>query len=582
MLEKTLGIAQHVLLALVKKSALEKKSETVLREAAEIGQAVGRYDITLSAEQQDAVNRIAAGFDAPAKPWLLYGITGSGKTHVYIELARQRLAQGRGVIVLVPEISLTPQVIQRFHSALGDCMAVIHSRMSDGERRDSLEELVSGRKQMVIGVRSAILAPVHNLGLIIVDEEHDNSYKQDDLDPRYQGRDVAVMRGHLQQAAVVLGSATPCFETYQNALTGKYELLKLSSRFGAARLPQVEIIDMNEEHRQDNWKLLSRRLVEEITKTIAEKRQVILLLNRRGFSVSLICKDCGKTYKCPNCSVHLVYHRVGTQLRCHQCGYMEQAPEVCSGCSGQHLKYQGTGIQKAEELLVETFPDVRIIRMDQDSTRRKGAHVSILSAFENREADILLGTQMVAKGLNFPGVRLVGVIQADTGLHFPDFRASERTFQLLTQVAGRAGRDDDNGLVIVQTYLPEEPAVISATTHDYETFFANELVCRQELSYPPFTRLVRIIAEGTAEAEVRQVAEQAARICRTFAKEGLSVLGPSPATIAQRDSSWRYALVVKSQNTALLGIMCRSVRQSVAGKFKNVKMIIDVDPVNML
>ncbi len=435
------GVAASTLASLCKKGYLSKEIKTVLRDADELSySSADEENIILSPGQRECVERVAASFSAPDKPFLLYGITGSGKTHVYTELAKRVLAAGRGVIILVPEIGLTSQTISRFRAAIGDAVAVIHSRMSDGERRDSLQEIVTGRRRAVVGVRSALLCPMDDVGLIVVDEEHDGSYKQSDTDPRYNARDAAVMRGRLQGAAVVLGSATPSLESYRNALTGKYNLLMLGDRFGTARLPAVKVVDMTVEHREKNWTALSRYLAARLAEELSLGRQAILLLNRRGFSTSLLCKECGYSHNCPNCSVNLRYHKADTVLKCHLCGHEEPALTNCPKCGGHNIKYSGMGIQKAEEMIKERFPAARILRMDQDTTRRKGSHAAILGTFASGGADILLGTQMVAKGLNFPNVTLVGVLYADTGLHFPDFRASERTFQLLTQVAGRAGR----------------------------------------------------------------------------------------------------------------------------------------------
>ena len=480
---KDLGIAPHLLTALCKKGALVKEKKPVLREAPELAACrdAGEYGIRLTQEQQDAVDAISEGFSQKSTPFLLHGITGSGKTHVYIELAKRALAMGRGAIILVPEISLTPQTIARFRQALGNVIAVIHSKMSDGERRDSLDELVTGRKRLAIGVRSAILAPVANLGLIIVDEEHDQSYKQSDLDPRYNARDVAMMRARLQNAVAVLGSATPSLESYHNAQAGKYRLLALQNRFGGAVLPGVTVVDMRDEHKENNWTFLSRYLRGRIGAALENGRQIILLLNRRGFSTFLVCKDCGHSYTCPQCSVNLIYHKSDYRLKCHQCGREEPAPSACPSCKGEQIKFKGTGIQKAEEYMASQFPQARIIRMDQDTTRARGGHIAIIGRFENREADILLGTQMVAKGLNFPGVALVGVLQADIGMHFPDFRAAEKTFQLLSQVAGRAGRADSLGEVVVQTYFPGEQAICAARDHDYLEFYNREITERETL-----------------------------------------------------------------------------------------------------
>ncbi len=581
-IQQKFNLSDYALVTLVKKGVLVKEKRELLREASEINQSGEGGQVTLTNEQSNAVNNIWTQFSQGSlKPILLFGVTGSGKTHVYIELAKKSLANGKNVIILVPEISLTPQTIQRFKHALGSEIAVIHSRMSEGERRDSVEELVAGRKRVVIGVRSAILVPLNNVGLIIVDEEHDGSYKQSDPEPRYHARDVAVMRGHFQKALVVLGSATPSFESYYNAQKGKYIQIALTQRFGKAALPQVELIDMNEEHRHNNWTFLSRYLHQKIEETLNQKRQVILLLNRRGFSISLICKECGFVYTCPSCSVNLVYHRTSMHLQCHQCGYTEYAPSNCKQCNGEQIKYRGTGIQKAEEFLKATFPTASIIRMDLDTTRRKDGHLDILRRFSQKQADILLGTQMVAKGLNFPGVKLVGVLQADTGLHFPDFRASERTHQLLSQVAGRAGRKDNLGEVVIQTYSPNEPAIIAAKTHDFPGFYQQEIETRKQLHYPPFSRLIRLVVQGKDELAV----EKHINTCATFIKRGkqpCTILGPSPAILTKISSSFRYSLLIKTSSPHRLQQKLFDLRKKFPPPSKDMRVTIDVDPNNML
>jgi primosomal protein N' (replication factor Y) len=580
---KDVGVTPSLLAALCKKGVLVKEKKAVLREAPELKACRGtsEYDIRLTREQQDAVDAISQGFSQKSTPFMLHGITGSGKTHVYIELAKRALAMGRGGIILVPEISLTPQTIARFRQALGDVIAVIHSRMSDGERRDSLDELVTGRKRLAIGVRSAILAPVANLGLIIVDEEHDQSYKQSDLDPRYNARDVAMMRARLQNAVAVLGSATPSLESFHNAQAGKYRLLTLRNRFGDAVLPGVTVVDMREEHKENNWTLLSRHLRGRIGAALENGRQIILLLNRRGFSTFLVCKDCGHTYTCPQCSVNLIYHKSDFRLKCHQCGREEPAPSACPACKGEQIKFKGTGIQKAEEYIASQFPHARIIRMDQDTTRARGGHISIIGRFENREADILLGTQMVAKGLNFPGVALVGVLQADIGLHFPDFRAAEKTFQLLSQVAGRAGRADSLGEVVVQTYFPDEPAICAARDHDYLEFYNREITERKALGYPPFGKLVRVVLSGRDEAAVRALLLSVAAAVQKRAKDSVTVLGPSPAVITKLKNEYRYSLILKAASPGALQDAVLMVRQHIKIP-KNIRLAIDVDPVNMM
>jgi len=579
------GLTPHVLAALCKKGLLVKDRTTVVRKSAELLVAESRApyeDVVLTLEQSNAVSAISAGCSQTHEPFLVHGITGSGKTHVYIELVKRVLAEGKSAIVLVPEISLTPQTIARFRHAVGDCIAVIHSRMSEGERADSLGELVGGTKRLVIGVRSAILVPMVGLGLIIVDEEHDQSYKQSDTEPRYNARDVAVMRGRLQSAAVVLGSATPSLESFYNAQLGKYRLVTLKSRFGGAVLPRVDIVDMRKEHEENNWTFLSRHLRERIAAALAAGRQIILLLNRRGFSTFLLCKDCGHAYGCPSCSVNLIYHKSELKLKCHQCGHEESAPSVCPKCRGEQITFKGTGIQKAEEAIRADFPSARVIRMDQDTTRGKSGHIDIIDRFERREADILIGTQMVSKGLNFPGVALVGVLAADIGLHIPDFRASERTYQLLSQVAGRAGRADSDGEVVIQTYFPDEPAILAAQHHDYDEFYNKEIDTRRELAYPPFGKLVRFVLFGQSEPRVKELLANIAAGIKKYAFAPVpEILGPAPAVWSRLKNDFRYCLLLKSGSPKILGDIVYKVRTTVVVP-RDMRLVIDVDPVNML
>ena len=575
------NITAAVIDALCKKGMLIREEKILRREPFEAITPVSAVGVALTGEQEAAVEAVSAALDAPDRPFLLYGITGSGKTHVYTELADRTLKKGKSVIVLVPEISLTPQTIMRFRAAVGDCITVIHSRMSGGERHDSLQSLVTGARRLVIGVRSAVLAPMDSVGLIIVDEEHDASYKQTDTEPRYNARDTAIMRGNFQKAAVLLGSATPSLESYYNAVSGKYHLLTIKKRFGEARLPAVQIVDMNEEHRQNNWTVLSRPLEERMRACLDAGRQIILLLNRRGYSTVLMCKECGYVHRCGFCSVALHYHLSDLRLKCHLCGREMPAPDACPVCRGGHMRFQGTGIQKAEELIAKKFPQARVLRMDHDTTRRKGAHHDLLHVFAQRKADILLGTQMVAKGLDFPGVGLVGVLQADTGLYMPDFRAAERTFQLLAQVAGRAGRNDGAGEVVVQTYNPQDPAILAASRHDFGAFYEAELPQRRELHYPPFAKLARIVLAGPHDQTVRS---EIGKIDRKALgpSTGVIVLGPSPAVFEKIRGEFRYSLLLKSASPKVLSEVLLRIRMMEKDLPKKMRLVIDVDPVYMM
>ncbi|MGM0442986.1 MAG: replication restart helicase PriA [Fibrobacterota bacterium] len=578
-LQKEFGLTDYMISALEKKGVLRRSAEQILRgiqikeSAAEISEG------ELTREQRHAVSGILK--EGAGKAHLLHGITGSGKTLVYQELAKEILQRGESVIILVPEISLTPQTVSRFSRALSADIALMHSRMSDGERRDSMEQMVSGQKRVIIGARSTILVPVLNPGLIIVDEEHEASYKQNSPRPRYNARDVAIMRGLFQNAVVVLGSATPSMESAYNSRNGKYHLWELRHRFGGARLPKVRVINMRKEvEERGNYHPVSEALAARIGQSLARQRQVILLLNRRGFSTVLICSACGKGRECPHCSVNLIYHRVGDLAKCHHCGYTDTPERSCPECGGKEILFKGTGIQKIEDHLVELFPHGRILRMDQDTTRRKGGHADIITAFERKEADILLGTQMVAKGLNFHGVDLVGVIQADIGLSLPDFRAGERLFQLLTQVAGRAGRSDSLGEVYIQTNAPQERAIRCAAAQDYHSFYAEEIEDRRALLYPPFGRIVRILVKAREEAAAAQLANGIAAFFNTAPRGVLRVLGPVPAGIAKVKGEYRYTLMLKSPFVKALHEQLNRLESGVT-PVRGASFTVDVDPYLM-
>lgn len=577
------GLTRYMIGRLEKEGVLKRVTREVLREVPDADYRSATVEGTLTAEQQYAVNSIWDNRENPKKrPFLLHGITGSGKTLVYIDLARKVLAQGKGVIILVPEISLTPQTISRFANALGESVAVMHSRMSEGERRDSIELVVSGKRRIIIGVRSTILVPMHNPGLIIVDEEHDGSYKQSSPAPRYHARDVAIMRAYMQDALVVLGSATPAVETYYNALSGKYELLEMKERFGDASLPAVSIINMNIERARGNWTPLSEKLKSEIASVLEEGKQVILLINRRGYSVSLVCRSCGHVRECPHCSVNLVYHRSGDIVKCHHCGYAISPDFKCSECGGDEMNYSGTGIQKIEDHLREIFPQVSLLRMDQDTTSRKGGHMEIIDRFARGDAQILLGTQMVAKGLNFPNVSLVGVLQADIGLAIPDFRASERLFQLLTQVAGRAGRKSGDGRVYIQSYSPKESSLVHAASHDFLSFYKSEISSRKEVRYPPFSRLVRLLVQGKKESEVIELCTKIGEFFSPVSMDTLYILGPAPAMMSKLKGEFRYSFLIKGFNIKELHSTLKELlSMPYIEKSGKCRVTVDVDPVYM-
>ncbi len=544
--------------------------------------------ITLNPDQSAALKElkklIARGSFAPV---LLHGVTGSGKTQVYIEALHEVRRCNKTAIVLVPEIALTPQTVSRFKAHFGNDIAVLHSRMSAGERYDSWRKIRRGDVHIVIGPRSAVFAPLKDIGLIVVDEEHESSYKQSDPSPRYNARDVALMRGKMNAALVILGSATPSIESFFNAKIKKYRLLELPSRVEHLPLPSVQVVDMRKEWKEYHGKpssILSRALLGKIAEKLSLKEQVILLQNRRGFSTFVLCRECGHVEKCPNCDITLTYHMQGHQLRCHYCDFVKSAPNVCPKCNGIHLSYKGVGTQRVEEEIRFHFPAARVVRMDLDTTRRKGAHDRILCDFRDGEYDILLGTQMVAKGLDFPRVTLVGVISADTTLQLPDFRSSERTFQLLTQVAGRSGRKDKQGEVIIQTYSPENHSIVFARQHDYLRFFAREIHERQELGYPPFSRLICVEFRGPNEKEVKKTSEQFA--AQFGPSDFFQLLGPAPAPLSKLKGEYRFHVIFKyDRQKDPNSERIREQIWRVVGPFKRrrsrVSMTIDVDPVDL-
>ena len=591
-----------------------------------------------SPAQQAALDALGAA--NPGEVFLLRGITGSGKTLVYLELLRRVvLQQGRSAIVLVPEIALTPQTVDRFRAVFGDQVAVLHSALGDGERYDEWLALQRGEKRIAVGARSAIFAPVTNVGAIVVDEEHEASYKQGEA-PRYHAREAAVVRGRLEGATVVLGSATPSLESWTNAGTGKYHLLTLPDRAGAGRLPTVDVVDLRSGRDRDGdsraggpgaggpprsqhgadpaggrhrsipgWNVgapadhplaaapasfrgayqavVSRELDTAMADRIERGEQTILLLNRRGFAAFVQCGDCGDVATCPDCSITLTYHRTPERLVCHYCQYREDPRPVCTRCGGATLRQRGLGTQQVEQLLLERFPSARIARMDVDTTSGKWAHAQILDRVARDEVDVLLGTQMIAKGLDFPNVTLVGVIDADVGINLPDFRASERCFQLLSQVAGRAGRGPKGGRVLIQTRVPGHHAVQCAVTHDYLRFVEEELRGREDPPYPPVLRLVNVVFSGTSEDATAELAQRGAawlrRLIRQRAEHAVMLVGPAPCAVERIKTRWRWHVLLKSPHPGELTRVSRYFleRFSVPNA-SQLRVALDRDPVSLL
>ena len=557
--------------------------------------------LKLNDQQLVALNNIVKSIDCLNSPenrtdknkgnhvFLLHGVTGSGKTEVYLQAIAHALEQGKGAIVLVPEISLTPQTVERFkarfsHGPLQTLVAVLHSHLSSGERHDEWHKIRQGRARIVIGARSAVFAPVEPLGLVIVDEEHEHSYKQEEA-PRYNARDLAVVRGKQEGAVVVLGSATPCMESYYNVQRKKYLLLSLTERADEKNMPIVRIVDMrNASSKGKGTSIFSPQLHEAILQRLEKKEQVMLFLNRRGWSSSLQCPECGFVAECPNCSVSLTYHRSAQKLMCHICGHIDSAPSKCpeQNCGNASIRYSGLGTEKVEAALDKNFPSARVKRMDSDTLKRKEDYRRILGDFRSGKIDILVGTQMIAKGLHFPNVTLVGIIHADLSLHIPDFRAGERTFQLLTQVAGRAGRGDVEGEVYVQSFTPFHPAIQYARRHDYIGFYDQEIEFRQELRYPPVGRVALLTLRGRSEDRVRFFADHLRKEMDLLAIQlgDIVVAGPAPAPLLRAENFYRYQIMIRTPRMPQLS-------RQLSTKFDSLKipedlrLIIDIDPVSL-
>lgn len=585
--QKDLHAALAPLRRLEEMDWIEMQMKEVFREVHDTAEIQSAEIPKLTDEQAKALNEIVRIIDGHNfQPILLFGVTSSGKTQVYIEAIQKTLECGRSALVLIPEISLTPQAVARYRGRFGDSVAVLHSRMSPGERFDSWRRIREGKCRIALGPRSAIFAPLENLGLIIIDEEHESSYKQFDPAPRYHARDVGVMRAKLNSCPIVLGSATPSLETYYNAQTGKYRLSELTHRIDHIPMPAVSVVNLESTHSLEN-RVFSKSLRERIQERLDRNEQIILLQNRRGYAPFLRCSACGHVEKCDQCDISLTFHQKGHHLRCHYCGIQKDAPDGCSECGGATLKFRGVGTQRVEEEIEKHFPDARLLRMDQDTTRRKGAHDHIVTSFEKGEGDILLGTQMVAKGHDFPGVTLVGIISADTGLHFPDFRSGERTYQLLTQTAGRAGRRNQQGEVIIQTHTSEHPVLSFAIEQDYVLFYNWEITQRKELGYPPWGRLVAVRFRGREELRVLGAAKS---FCELVPSHPSYVrLGPVASPIARAKGLYRYQVIFKARKDidANGSILRHAVRESArkylsTSKDENVRMAIDVDPVEML
>lgn len=569
--------------ALERKGLVQLDKKALGRDPYATHRVLRTQPLVLMAEQKTALDQVTRAM-ATLTPSvvLLFGVTGSGKTEVYLQAIDHALGQDQGAIVLVPEISLTPQTVERFKARFGERVAVLHSRLSEGERHDEWHRVRAGQAPIVVGARSAVFAPVPRLGLIVVDEEHEPSYKQADS-PRYHARDVAVMRGRLEGCAVLLASATPALESWWNVKKGKYGLAVLSHRVDHRTMPAVRVVDMRAAaEKSGRPNVLSGDLVEAIHDRLNKAEQTMLFLNRRGYATSLICRKCGYVAECSNCSVSLVYHRSDEALHCHLCGLRKDVPKACPECRDPAFRFSGVGTQRVESVIRKLFPHAVVQRMDSDTVRRRNAHREILGDFKAGKIDILVGTQMIAKGLHFPNVTLVGVVYADMGLHMPDFRAGERTFQLLTQVAGRAGRGEIRGEVIVQTYTPFHPAIQAARRLDFEGFCDQELEFRKELRYPPFSHLICITLSGAAEQKVVFCAETLAKRISGWAdRTGTVASVPTPAPLARVKGVYRYQIFLRTTAVRTAGAALRDT----LAQFKcpaGIACAADVDAVSLL
>ena len=586
------GFSSTVLKALEGRGLIESTDEEVVRDPLAHIASEAPPDLVPTADQQQALDALAAALDTRKfYPALLHGVTGAGKTLVYIQLVAQALAAGRGAIILVPEIALAWQMVRRFKEHFGEAVAVLHSQLSAGERYDTWRRLRRREQRVLIGARSAILAPVDDLGLIVVDEEHDTSYKQEDLDSShpltYNARDLALVRGQHSNAVVVLGSATPSLESHWNAVTGKYHLHTLPRRIDDRPLPQVTVVDMKKEPFQRQQRtIFSHTLRRKMQDRLARGEKIILLQNRRGFAPFISCAACGESIQCSSCRVSLTYHRrpSASQTRCHYCDFAAPPPPVCPSCGSPELRFEGVGTQRVESALLAQFPGIRVIRMDVDTTAWKGAHDALVERFRRGEADVLLGTQMIAKGLDLPEVTLVGVISADTGMHLPDFRAAERSFQLLTQVAGRSGRGHTAGEVVIQTLLPDDAALCAAARQNYAAFARSELDQRRQAGFPPFGRLIVFRWRGPCEQAVETGAQQGVDALRQGLDADALVLGPAPAPLARLRGHYRWQALLRGSSVRHLRTTALSALPAMHEAAKNhaLHFSINIDPLTMM
>lgn len=583
-LEKDAQVNTSTLTSAVKKGWLKKRTVEVYRDPLSgFNGDPKKKAITLNDQQQNALNEITPVInERKAQIFLLEGITGSGKTEVYLHAISKALKQGRNALMLVPEISLTPQMVRQVKARFGEQVAVLHSGLSEGELYDEWRRIRRGEVRVVVGARSAVFAPLTNIGLIVIDEEHESSYKQED-NPRYHARDVAIWRSKYNHCPLVLGSATPSLDSRARAQKGVYKLLRLTKRANNKKLPEVKLIDLKHVQFAGSQFDLSVELVDAIKESLAKKEQVILMLNRRGFANFMLCRECGYVMKCPNCDLSLTMHKDTGEMQCHYCGYTEPIPKCCPNCHSSQIRFLGTGTQKVQEELLQLIPTAKVLRMDVDTTRRKGSYKRILDAFGNHEADILLGTQMIAKGLDFPNVTLVGVINADTGLWVPDYNASERTFELLTQVAGRAGRAEKTGKVLIQTYNPEHYAIKLAQPQDYERFYGYEMRVRHAGNYPPYFYTVLISVASKKEQNAAREAFTIKRRLQQNLHASTIILGPTPSAIARLKNQYYYQILVKYKSEDNLNKLLHQIQDSAQEiKKYGLNVYIDNEPERIM
>lgn len=569
---------------LIEKQLLSAKKVEVFRNPYDDTQIVQTSPLTLTDQQERAIRPIKHKIaENEHDVFLLHGVTGSGKTEIYLQTIQDVIEKGKEAIVLVPEISLTPQMVHRFKGRFGANVAVMHSGLSAGEKYDEWRKIQRKEVQVVVGARSAIFAPFENIGVVIIDEEHETSYKQEDQ-PRYHARDVAIYRGKNHHCPVILGSATPTLESYARAEKGVYQLATLTKRTNDQGMPDVQIVDMRKELHAGNRTMFSHDLKAKIEQRIEKGEQVVLLLNRRGYSTFVMCRECGHVKECPHCDIALTYHKNSNQLKCHYCSYEEPMPMFCPECQSDLIRYFGTGTQRVEEALTQLIPDAKVIRMDVDTTRRKGAHEKLLTKFANGQADILLGTQMIAKGLDFENVTLVGVLTADSMLHLPDFRSSEKTFQLLTQVSGRAGRHELPGEVIVQTYTPEHYSITLASTYEYLQFYRTEMNTRRTFQYPPYVFLALLTVSHENRVKVVQTTQKMVQLLSKHVNEKTVILGPTPSPIARMKDRYRYQCMIKYKHEPQLRNLIRKIIQQFDEDIRkdDLKITVDMQPYQLM